>query len=145
MLNHLRYWPFTLVCLMIAIKDFRYQPLLAQNSILLRPKLVPLDSWLNMVLRKLSFIATWQIKQLFCEIRWLFIIFLVLVVVPITLAKQEKRYMHSKFNILGLIITALFANISKTAQVSNISLILRAVICNSLRHHHLFKTVAHLI
>ena len=56
--------------------------------------------------------------------------FLVLVVVPITSAKQNKRYMNSMLNMLGLIITVLYANISKTVQVSNISLILRMCICN---------------
>ena len=45
-----------------------------------------------MMLIKLSFIATQKIKQLFCVIRLLFMVFLVLVVVSITLAKQKKRF-----------------------------------------------------
>ena len=88
-----------------------------------------------MVLIKLSFIATPEIKQLFCVIQLLFILFLVLVVVPITLAKQKEQLI-----MLGLILTVLFANILTTAQVSNICLILRLCICHCLRHHHLFKT-----
>ena len=87
-----------------------------------------------MVLIKLSFIATPEIKQLFCVIQ-LFILFLVLVVVPITLAKQKEQLI-----VLGLILTVLFANLLTTAQVSNICLILRLCICHCLRHHHLFKT-----
>ena len=87
-----------------------------------------------MVLIKLSFIATSEIKQLFCVIQ-LFILFLVLVVVPITLAKQKEQLI-----VLGLILTVLFANLLTTAQVSNICLILRLCICHCLRHHHLFKT-----
>ena len=87
-----------------------------------------------MVLIKLSFIATPEIKQLFCVIQ-LFILFLVLVVVPITLAKQKEQLI-----VPGLILTVLFANLLTTAQVSNICLILRLCICHCLRHHHLFKT-----
>ena len=44
------------------------------------------------MLIKFSFIATPNMKQLFCVIRLLFMIFLVLVVVRITLAKQKKLY-----------------------------------------------------
>ena len=82
-----------------------------------------------MVLIKLSFIATPEIKQLFCVIQ-LFILFLVLVVVPITLAKQKEQLI-----VLGLILTVLFANLLTTAQLSNICLILRLCICHCLRHH----------
>ena len=93
-----------------------------------------------MILIKLIFTATQKIKQLFCVIRLLFIIFVVLVVVPNTLAKQKERYMKGQLNMLELVITVLFANISTTAQVSNICLILPLCISHCLCHHHLFKT-----
>ena len=48
-----------------------------------------------MMLIKLGFIATPKIKQLFCVIRFFFMI-VVLVVVPVTLVKQ-KRYMRGQF------------------------------------------------
>ena len=62
---------------------------------------------------KLSFIAAPKIKQLFCVIRLLFMIFLVLVVVPITLAKEKEYYMKRKLTMLGLITTVLFTKLSK--------------------------------
>ena len=62
------------------------------------------------MLIKLSFISITKIKQLFCVIRLLFIVFLVLVVVPITLAKQKERYMKGQLNVLGAIIIVLFTN-----------------------------------
>ena len=93
-----------------------------------------------MILIKLLFTATQKIKQLLCVIRLLFIIFVVLVVVPNTLAKQKERYMKGQLNMLELVITVLFANISATAQVSNICLILPLCISHCLCHHHLFKT-----
>ena len=61
-----------------------------------------------MILIKLSSIATPKIKQLFCGICLLFMNFLVLVVVQITLAKQNERYMKEQLNMLGLIRTVLF-------------------------------------
>ena len=77
----------------IAIKDFRYASLACAKVDLIVSKLVPLDSILNMMLIKLVFIATPKIKQLLCVIRLFFMIFLVLVVVPVTLAKQKECYM----------------------------------------------------
>ena len=46
---------------------------------------------------------------------------------------------------LGLTITVLFRNISKTALVFNICLILRRCIRHYLRHQLLFKTVTNFI
>ena len=89
-----------------------------------------------MMLIKLSFIATLKIKQLLCVIGFLFKIFLILVVVLITLAKQKDCYIKGQLNILELIITVLFTNISTTAQVSDIRLILRPCIRHCLRYHH---------
>ena len=43
----------------------------------------------------MSFVATPEIKQLFCVIRLLFMIFLVLIAVQITLAKQKRFYKKS--------------------------------------------------
>ena len=57
--------------------------------------------------------------------------FPVLVVVPIILAKQKELYMKGQLNMLGLIIkddNKTDDNISTTAQVSNICLILRLCI-----------------
>ena len=87
MLNHLRYWPLTFLCLTILTKDFRYSSLVCAKFDLIASKLVPLDSWPNMMLIKLGFIATPKIKQLFWVIRLMFMIFHVLVVVPVALAK----------------------------------------------------------
>ena len=126
-------------------EDFRYSSLACAKFDLIASKLVPLDSRLNMMLIKLSFIATPKIKQLFCVIRLLFRIFLVLVVVPITLAKQKELYMKGQLSMLGLISTVLFSNISAIAQASNICLILRLFIHHCLRHHQLFKTVTNFI
>ena len=98
-----------------------------------------------MMLIKLSFIATPKIKQLFCVFSLLFMIFIVLVMVPITLAKQKEQYMKGQWNMLGLVITVLFTTISTTAQVSNIWLILRLCIHHFLRHYHLLNTVTNLI
>ena len=67
-------------------------------------------------------------------------IFHVLVVVPIKLAKQKEHYMKGKLNMLGLTIAVLFTTISTTALVFNICLILRLCIRHFLRHQHLFKT-----
>ena len=58
---------------------------------------------------------------------------------------KQKKLAKGQLNILGLIITVLFTNISTTAQVSNICLILLLYICHCLRHHYLFKTVTNLI
>ena len=60
-----------------------------------------------------------------------------MVVVPITLAKQEEHYMKGHLNILGLMATAL----CKHRKVSNIRLKLHLYIRHYLCHHHLFKTV----
>ena len=140
MLNHLRYWPFTLVCLTNVITDFCYSSLACSKFNLIASKLVPLVSRLNMMLIKVSFIPISMIKLLFCVICLLFIIFVVLIVVPITFAKQKKSYMKGQLNIIGLIITMLFTNIPMNAQVCNICLILRLCIRHYLRHQHLFKT-----
>ena len=70
-----RYWPFTFVCLTIAIKDFRYSSPTCAKFDLIASKLVPLDSRPNTILIKFSFAAASKIKQLFCVIRLLFIIF----------------------------------------------------------------------
>ena len=51
-----------------------------------------------MMLIKLSFIATLKIKQLFYVICLLFMIFLVLVVVPITLAKEKEHWIITDNN-----------------------------------------------
>ena len=58
----------------------------------------------------------------------------------ITLAKQKEHYMKGQLNMCGLSKTALFTNISTTALVFNICLILHLCIRHFLRHQHLFKT-----
>ena len=134
MLNYLRYWPFTLACLTIAIKEFRYSSLFCAKFDLLGSKLVLSDSTLNVMLIQLSFIATPKIKQLFFVNFLLFMIFIVLVVMPITLIKQKERYMKGQLNMFELVITVLLTNISTIAQVLNICLTLRLSIRNCLRH-----------
>ena len=98
MLNHLRYWSFTFLYLTIAIKNFRYSSLVCARFDLIGSKLFPLDLGPNMMLIKLSFIATLKIKQLFYVICLLFMIFLVLVVVPITLAKEKEHWIITDNN-----------------------------------------------
>ena len=70
-----RYWPFTFVCLTIAIKDFCYSSPTCAKFDLIASKLVPLDSRPNTMLIKFSFVGASKIKQLFCVIRLLFMIF----------------------------------------------------------------------
>ena len=118
MLNHLRYCPFKFVCLTAVIKDVSYSNLACAKFDLIASKLVLLKSRLNILLIKLSFIVTPKIKQLFCIFCLFFTIFLVLVLVLVTLSKQKECYMKGQLNMLGLIVTVLFTNISTTAQVS---------------------------
>ena len=125
------------------LQDFRYSSLVCAKVDLIASKLVTLDSRFNMMLIKLGFIATPKIKQLFCVIRFFFMI-VVLVVVPVTLVKQ-KRYMRGQLSMLGLIRTVLFRTISVTAQVSTICLIFCLFVGHCLRHRHLFETATNLI
>ena len=82
MLNHLKYWPFI----------FRYSSLTCIKFHLIVSKLDPLDSRNKMMLIKLSFILTPNIKHLFCVILLAFMIFLALVVLGITFSKQSVLY-----------------------------------------------------
>ena len=61
------------------------------------------------------------------------------------ISKTERTLYERTIEHAWMIITVLFTNISTTAQVSNICLILRLSICHFLRHHHQFKTVTNLI
>ena len=118
MLNHQRYCAFMFVFLTAVIKDVSYSNVACAKFDLIASKLVLLKSRLNILLIKLSFIVTPKIKLLFCIFCLFFTIFLVLVVVLITLSKQKECYMKGQLNMLGLIVTVLFTNISTTAQVS---------------------------
>ena len=127
-----------------------WQPLLNVLQItsqinLIASNFVPLDSRPNMILIKLSFIATPRIKQLFWVIRVYFINFHALVVVPITLAKQKEHCMKGQLDMLGLTITKLFTNLSTIALVFNICLILHLCFRHFLRYQHPFKTVTNSI
>ena len=100
------------------LKDFRHSSLACAKFDLMALNLVPTR---NMMLIKLGVLqATPKIKQLFYKIYLLFMIFLVLAVVPITLPKPKEYYMKGQLNMLGLITSALFTNISTTTWVSNI-------------------------
>ena len=123
------------------MRDFRYSSLGRAKLDLIDSKLVSLDSKLNVLLSKLSFIALQKIKQLLFAICLLFIIFLVLVVVPVTLAKQKRRCIKRQWNKLRLTITAVYKHLNDCAQFTNIYFILRLYICHCLRPHHLFNTV----
>ena len=116
--NHQRYCAFMFVFLTAVIKDVSYSNVACAKFDLIASKLVLLKSRLHILLIKLSFIVTPKIKLLFCIFCLFFTIFLVLVVVLITLSKQKECYMKGQLNMLGLIVTVLFTNISTTAQVS---------------------------
>ena len=108
-------------------------------------KLAPLDSRLNMMLTKLSFTATPNIKQLLCVIFLLFMIFLVLVAVQITLAKQEESYKKALLNVVGLIITVLLQTSQRLHMCPTFVWYCVFAFVNFLRHHYPFKTVTNLI
>ena len=64
----------------------------------------------------------------------LFMIFHVMVLVPITFAKQKEYYMKGQLNMLGLTLTVLTTIISRTGQMFTICLILRLCIHHFLHH-----------
>ena len=61
------------------------------------------------------------------------------------ISKTERTLYERTIEHAWMIITVLLTNISTTAQVSNICLILCLCIRHFLRHHHQFKTVTNVI
>ena len=127
--NHLRYWPFTFVSLTIAIVEK------------VQSNCVKTQYDVN----KLSFVAP-EIKQLLCLIR-LFFIFLVLIVVPITLAKQKRFYQRSVEHAWTDNNRAVYKHLNYCTGSMQHLFVWYCIFefVTVLRHHPLFKTVTNLI